>query len=314
VDGSSGNFEWDGYIPYDKLPSALNPANGVVVTANQNPFPANYDFRVEGTFATPYRSNQIRNMLLASHNLKPEDSLKIQKDVYSGFHLMLARAIVAACDKRKASSPQLDDAISFLRSWNGQMDKDQAAPFIVTLAFQHFRRFVADIASPGNGALYETQMSPAPIARLLRERPAGWFHDYDEALVRSLVEGVEEGRRMQGSIVKKWFYGKYLQLSIKHPVGHQLPIVNQYFDIGPVPGSGGPTTVKQTTMRLGPSERFDADLSNWDNSMLNLTIGESGHVLSTHYRDQWDSYYVGHSFPMRFDHVEVKNTVIFVPR
>lgn len=314
VDGSSGDFEWDGYIPFDKLPSSYNPANGLIVSANQNPFPADYEFPVEGVFATPYRSNQIRNMLLARKNIKPEDNLQIQKDVYSGFDLTLAKAIVAACDKRQVNNTELTDAIALMRSWDGQMDKDKAAPFIVELASHYFRKAAADIASPGNGALYETQMAPAPMARLLRERPAGWFHDYDETLVRCLFEAVAEGRRMQGSIVKKWFYGKYMRLSINHPVGHQLPLVHAYFDIGPVPVSGASTTVKQTTPRLGPSERFDADLNDWDNSSLNLTIGESGHVLSSHYRDQWDSYYSGRSFPMRFDHVEVKSTVTLIPR
>jgi penicillin amidase len=314
VDGSSGDFEWDGYIPYEKLPNAFNPSDGLVVTANQNPFPADYEYPVQGTFATPYRSNQIRDMLRAKKNIKPEDNLRIQKDVYSAFHFMLARAIVAACDKRKVNNAELTDAIAMLRAWNGQMDKDEAAPFIITLAFEHFRTAAAEIASPGNGALYVTQMAPAPIARLLRERPAGWFHDYDEALVRSLFEAMEEGRRMQGSVVKKWLYGRYLRLTINNPVGHQLPLVHSYFDIGPIPASGSSTTVKQTTMRLGPSERFDADLSDWDNSLLNITIGESGEVLSSHYKDQWDAYYFGRSFPMKFDHVEVKSTVTFVPR
>ncbi len=82
----------------------------------------------------------------------------------------------------------------------------------------------------------------------------------------------------------------------------------------PLRASGGSTSVKQTTLRFGPSERFDADLGDWDKSLLNVTIGESGHVLSSHYRDQWNSYYNGTSFPMRFDHVEVKSTLTFVPR
>jgi len=34
--------EWAGRIPFDRLPSAYNPASGMVVTANQNPFPAEY--------------------------------------------------------------------------------------------------------------------------------------------------------------------------------------------------------------------------------------------------------------------------------
>src|SRR5581483_2007521 len=39
VDGSSGDFDWDGYIPFDQLPSFYNPPSGIIVTANQNPFP-----------------------------------------------------------------------------------------------------------------------------------------------------------------------------------------------------------------------------------------------------------------------------------
>ena len=39
VDGSSGEFEWDGYIPFEQLPAVYNPPAGLIVTANQNPFP-----------------------------------------------------------------------------------------------------------------------------------------------------------------------------------------------------------------------------------------------------------------------------------
>lgn len=314
VDGSSGEFEWDGYIPFEKLPSSFNPKSGMIVTANQNPFPAKFDYTVSGTFATQYRSRQILDMLHGRTGLKPEDNLRVQKDVYSGFSLMLAKAIVAACDKRKVSNGDLTDAVAILRVWNGQMDKDEAAPLIVTLAFQYFRKAVADVASPGNGARYETQMAPAPLARLLKERPAGWFADYDEVLVRCLVDAIDEGKRMQGRLVKKWFYGKYLRLTINQPVGHNLPVVNPYFDIGPVPMSGSSTSVKQTTQRLGPSERFNADLGDWEKSLLNIPVGQSEEILSRHYKDQWDAYYNGTSFPMPFDKVPVKNTLTMVPK
>jgi penicillin amidase len=314
VDGASGNFEWDGYIPFEELPSAYNPAGGLIVTANQNPFPANYAYNVTGKFASPHRSTQIHAMLLATKGLRPEDMLKVQKDVYSGFDLYLAKSIVAACDRRKTSNVDLTDAIQLLRSWNGQMEKDQAAPLIAALAFQHLRKAVADVASPGNGGQYETQMSVAVVERLLRERPAGWFHDYDETLVRCLLDAVEEGRRGQGRYVKKWIYGKYMQLLVGHPIGHKLPLVAPYFDVGPVAMSGGSTTVKQTTRKLGPSERFTADLGDWEKSLLNLPIGESGHVLSRHYKDQWDAYYGGTSFAMPFDKADVKDTVTFEPK
>jgi penicillin amidase len=172
---------------------------------------------------------------------------------------------------------------------------------------------VADAASPGKGASYELQIAPAAIENLLLARPAGWFHDYDDALLQNFADAVDEGRRMQGPDVKKWAYGAYLELTIAHPIGHRLPLVAKYFDIGPVWMSGSPTSVKQTTRRLGPSMRMNADLGDWDRSLMNLPIGQSGHVLSRHYKDQWDAYYNATSFPMQFRKVDGVSTLEFVP-
>ncbi len=313
VDGSTGEFEWDGYIPFEQLPTVFNPPNGLIVTANQNPFPASYPYTVTGTFAPPYRSSQIHAQLLARGRLRPEDTLAIQKDVYSDFNVFFARSLVAASERHKTNTPNLAEAVQLLRSWNGQMDKDLSAPLIVTLAFQYARKAMAESASPGNGAAYTTQMSASALARLLRQRPTGWFRDYDEMLVNCLTDAVTEGTRLQGKQIAKWNYGRFLQLTITHPVGHQLPLVSSYFDVGPVPVSGSSTSVKQTTTRLGPSERFTADLSDWEKSLLNLPIGESGHVLSRHYKDEWQAYYNGTSFPLPFNKPEVKSTLVFKP-
>ncbi|MEJ7606339.1 MAG: penicillin acylase family protein, partial [Bryobacteraceae bacterium] len=140
--------------------------------------------------------------------------------------------------------------------------------------------------------------------------------NYDELLLRTLLEAVEEGRRTQGKNAAGWKYGRYLEVKVGHPVLNfvpglgkdlkvgitslRVPWVSSYFNIGPVPMSGSSTTVKQTTQKLAPSMRFIADLSDWDRSLNNITIGQSGQLFSSHYRDQWDDYYVGRSLPMRF--------------
>jgi penicillin amidase len=313
VDGSSGQFEWDGYIPFNELPSVFNPPSGVIVTANQNPFPSNYPYPVNGNFASPYRVRQIRDLLCAHNGWRAADMLTVQKDVYSGFEKFIAQQIVAAYDRRKAQDPALDGAIALLRSWNGQMDKDAAAPLIADLAFRHLRVAVAENAAPGNGGAYDYQMSSAIIERLLRERPAGWFSDYDDALLRTFVDAVEEGRRMQGRDVKHWRWGAFLTLNIENPVVHRIPVVGPYFDISRVSMSGSGTTVKQTTIRLGPSMRMDADAGDWDRSLLNVTIGQSGQILSSHYRDEWEDYYYARSYPMQFGKVDAKSKLEFQP-
>jgi penicillin amidase len=239
--------------------------------------------------------------------------LTVQKDVYSAFLEYLSRAIVAAYDQRKAQHAALDSAVALLRGWNGQVDKDEAAPMAATLAYQHLRRMAAEKASPALGARYEYQMAPAVIEKLLRTRPAGWFNDWDEAILQSFAEGLEEGRRTQGRDAGHWSYGKYAQLLLANPVGRHLPLVAGLFDIGPVAMSGGATTVKQLSRDLGPSMRLDADLSDWDRSLLECTTGQSGQVLSRHYKDQWEHYYSAQSFPMQFRKVTAKDVLTLVP-
>ena len=304
VDGSTGENEWNGFIPFEELPSVYNPASGLIISANQNPFPAGYKYRVNGLFAPYYRSRQILNLLSAKSGWKPEEMLTVQKDVYSGLSHFLALQVIAAYDKRAAKNPSLTDPVKILREWNGQMEKDLPAPFLISLVYQHLRRTVAERVSAGGGDVYDTPMSGVAIEKLLRARPSNWFVDYDQMLLRVLVDAVEEGRRIQGKNANKWKYGEYLDLTLKNPIIGQIPWIGAYFNVGPVPMSGSPTTVKQTTKRMGPSMRFVADLSDWERSLQNITVGESGQILSWHYKDQWDAYYSGHSFPMRFGKVE----------
>jgi penicillin G amidase len=314
VDGASGDFEWNGFIPFDQLPSFYNPPRGWIVTANQNPFPENYPFRVSGDFGAPYRANEIRDRLTARAGWKPQDMLSVEKDVYSAFSSFLARRIVAAYDRKKPAKQELGEAIRLLRSWNGQMEKKTAAPLVIALAYDQLRKAAVHAAWSGTADIYEPYMAPVAIQRIVESGGRGFFRDQDDALLEALSAAIEEGRRTQGSNLGKWDYGRYNLLTIKHPVGSQLPLVGAYFDIGPVEMSGSGTTIKQTSLALGPSMRFVADLANWDGSFNNVDIGQSGQILSRHYKDQWDSYYVGQSFPMQFEKVEARDTLTVIPK
>lgn len=313
VDGASGDFEWQGWIPFDELPSAYNPPGGMVVTANQNPFPAGYAYPVNGAFAPPWRARQIRDRLTARKGWKPQDSLALQSDVYSGFNQFLATQLAAAYGRRGVSNPGLEPAVTLLRQWDGQMSAKSGAALLATLARHYVQVAAAERAAPNSGRQYDYAMAPAAIEKLLRERPAGWFDDYDGMLLRALADSVEEGRRMQGPDVKRWQWGEYQKIAVNHPVIHQLPLVGRYFDIGPAPMSGSGTSIKQVTRTLAPSMRMNADAGDWDRSLLNIPIGQSGQILSSHYRDQWKAFYYGLSFPMQFRSVKAAHTLTFRP-
>jgi acyl-homoserine lactone acylase PvdQ len=58
---------------------------------------------------------------------------------------------------------------------------------------------------------------------------------------------------------------------------------------------------------------MNADLGDWESSLLNIPLGQSGQVLSSHYKDQWADYYNGRSYPMQFGKVDAASTLQFRP-
>lgn len=317
LDGASGKFEWEGFIPFDKLPSTFNPASGIVISANQNPFPKNFDYTVSGDFAAPYRFDQIAARLGSRAAWRAEQMSSVQTDVYSALGRFLAREIAAAYGRRGGSYPDLAPSVDLLRKWNGQMLAGRAEPMVMTLAYEHLRKAFAERASPGKGLAYGPQIAPAVVEQLLCEEPKDWFPDYDQFLLSNLRDAIEEGRRMQGRDVAKWDYGRYTSLFLGNPVIGQLPLVGKYFNVGPVALNGSPDAVNQITRvgagLLGPSMRMAIDLAKWDASLLNLTLGESGQVLSPHYKDQWEAYRAGRGLPAQFNKIEAKATLTFLP-
>jgi len=289
---------------------------------------------VSGSFADKYRIEQIHALLnkkiSAKSKLSVHNMLELQKDVYSAYDRFLAEQIVRL---HPSKSEAEREAVDILRRWNGQMDKDQAAPFITELLNTElstnlprlllraaaFKNTKATPAQPPKGARLVGFSLPHPrpqvIESLLRERPSGWVpnNDWDAYLLAAFHAALEQGRKLQGSPISKWGWGHALHWKFEHPVGKQIPLADFFFNLGPVEMSGSGTAVKQTTLTLGPSERMVVDLGNFDRSAQNLVTGESGAVASSHYKDQWPAYYVGTSFPMEFEHIHAKDVLRVKP-
>ena len=324
LDGASGQFEWDGYIPYEQMPSLYNPPSGIIATANKNPFPKDYPYRITGGFADKYRVEQIRAMLGAKPKLTVDDMLATQKDVYSSYDLFLAKQAIAAYDKEGQASKDklLKPAVAVLRSWNGQMEGAQAAPAIAELLSGQLQLALMRVLLPNAKESPDIKPHAQAIETLLRERPQGWVpeNDWDRWLLSALSQALEQGRQRLGSAVADWRLGAFLNWKFEHPVIKNLPPVAWFFDFtyqrkaGPFEMSGSSTTVKQTTNILGPSERMVVDLGDLDHSVQNLVLGESGSVSSSHFEDQWPAYYYGKSFPMQFQKVDAKDTLRIKPQ
>src|ERR1019366_1050986 len=178
VDGSSGDFDWDGMIPFEQLPAAFNPPGGIVASANQNTFPVDYPYPVTGNFAAPGRARQIRDLIAARGKWRAEDLLAVQKDVYSGFNKFLATRLVAAYDRRRAGNPAPHQVVPLLRpdgqGPGGAVPRDAGVPLPAARRRRgrstHERSAVPIRAGPG-GAGNTAAGTPRRVVPGLRRDP-----------------------------------------------------------------------------------------------------------------------------------------------
>jgi penicillin amidase len=313
LDGVQGEQEWEGVTPFEQMPSAFNPPSGRIVSANTNIFPASFPSSVSGQFASHYRQRQIDDLLRAREGWKPEEMLVVQKDVYSGLALFLTREAMEAV-RRKGGAGPAREAVTLLQGWNGQMEKETPQPVVAQILFQQLRRRLGEKAHKEKGAEYRTEISAAVVEEMLRSRPPGWFEDWDAMLVDALADAYDEAKRKYGRNAQNWDYGAVNMVHLRHPVLGQIPWIGEYFNLPEARMSGWTYTVKQTTPKLGPSMRSVLTPGNWDGSLMNVTVGQSEHRLSGHYKDQWEAYYVGKSFPLEFTRVDARSTLLLKPR
>jgi penicillin G amidase len=312
VPGHEPGNEWGDYIPFDDLPRIYNPGSGWIVSANQSPFPPDYRYAVNGGFASPDRANQIIARIRTRQDWEPAGLLDIQKDVYSPHYVFIARAMLQAAERKPPADPMVQRAMDILRDWNGQAELDEAGATIARVLSEQTRIAILKVVAP-NWDDAKIRMSDAVVQRILQERPALWSNDYDTWLMEIATDVLQQGRQRMGSDLTRWKYREVSGWNADHPIFSRVPLVGRYFSLGRVAMSGSPSSPKQVSRGLGPSQRFVADLGDWERSLANVTVGISGHPFSSHYRDQWKAYYAGESFPMPFAKMQAETEQHFLP-
>ena len=65
------SHQWAGYIPFDQLPQAFDPPDGVLATANARVTPDGYRYPITLDWKAPYRTERIYKVLEA--RARPDD-------------------------------------------------------------------------------------------------------------------------------------------------------------------------------------------------------------------------------------------------
>lgn len=313
--GSTDDYDWTGYIPFESLPRAYNPPNGVLATANGRIVSDDFPYLITRRWEAPYRTARIYQLLQKGARFTVADMLRIQTDIHALEDLGFAKQVVAAGSARPPEGADAQYALRLLAQWDGEARGDSAATLVARVTR---RVFLERILKPKLGddlSGYRWPMSTTFLENVLNNRWTRWLPpgdaDFNVTLVKSLEEGVRLIPEMVGSRDRdRWHWGATIPLTFRHPLSLGFPLLGRFLDTGPFPQSGTSTTVKQTTSTVGASMRMVIDFSNFDNSVLNITLGQSGQVFSPHFRDQFDAWYSGQSFPMLFSDAAVEKGAI----
>lgn len=332
VPGWTGEYDWLGYIPFDALPSVLNPDEGYIVAANQAVTSSEYPFMLTADYDYGHRSARLRDLIEDAGLLDAEAMLAIQMDSRNPMAETLVPYLLELDDLRD----YYGDGIELLRGWDYSQPPDSAAAAYFNAVWRNVLALTFHDELPegqwpaGDGRWFEV------VRALLQDPTDPYWNDVrtdevetrDDILRQAARDGRDEMTRRQGKDPANWEWGRLHALTLTEPTFGSSGIgpIETLFNRGPVHVGGGSSIVQANGWHAPdgfattwvPSMRMVVDLGNLDDSRWIDLTGISGHPYHDHYGDQTELWRTGQLLPMRSSPEAVRtattSTLTLIPR
>ena len=314
--GWDPRYDWTGkYVPFDELPTVLDPEDGFIATANQAPVDESYPYVLGTSWDYGYRSQRITDLLARKGTLSVDDMSDIQLDTYNGF----APTLVPYLLQVDAGSRYYSGGQRLLQEWDFMQPADSAAAAYFNavwknlLALTFDDQLPASVTADGGSRWFEV------VRRLVEEPNDPWWDDVDtdgvkegrdDILLQAMKDARDELVQLQSRRVDGWTWGHQHTLTLENQtVGQsEIGLIARLVNRGTWELGGGPSIVNAIGWNAAegyevnwvPSMRMVVSLADLDSSTwVNLT-GASGHAFSSHYTDQTDLWAAGETLPWAF--------------
>jgi penicillin G amidase len=200
----------------------------------------------------------------------------------------------------KPPSPLAAKALDRLKAWNDRMDRDDVAPLLFAAWLRELNRTL--LADRLGDAFEDYWGMHSDVIRLILTKHPDWCDDRAtpqvescaDQLAASLGRALDELRRRYGDDMSEWRWGRAHQAQFTNRFWSNVPVLRALFATT-IPADGGYDTVDRGVTPLasaqpyadvlGPSLRMIVDLGDIEGTRFMISPGESGNVLSPHYRD-----------------------------
>lgn len=301
AEGWTGEHGWTGFLPFEELPQSFDPADGVIVTANNDITPPGYPHFIAARWEEPYRARRIEELLEGRIGLTAAEMGAMQMDALSPPARALLPDLLAALEGQSLGDAAAR-AREILAAWDYRMDREAAAPLIFAA---WLRALDAQVLGPELGPLFEefaswTGAGAGTLAA--RESVQDWCglalaaarETCAESFATALETAVAALSATYGDDPAEWRWGDTHRARFAHPLLDRMPVLGELFS-AEIETDGDNFTVNRGTARPGPGMSFPHlhgaslrvvfDLADLDRSLFMLPTGQSGNPLSPHFLD-----------------------------
>ena len=304
-DGSRNASDWIGYLPLSEYPFSLNPAQGFLASANQQPVDPRVNSRYFGSnWYSPWRAMRINQLLRADSAVTPEAMRRFQTDPGSARADAFVPAFLAAAAARQQSG-QSDDtlrrAVALLREWDRRYTQDNRRAVLFEAAMEALPRLLFDELTPASADSTEGPVAlpqEAVILELMADSSNAWWDDRrtpqvegrNETLARALKAGLARALRENGPPEGDgWLWSNAHHANIYHLL--RMPALSALN----LPVQGGTSTLSPSPGRgtHGPSWRMLVELGPEVRAWGTYPGGQSGNPASRWYLDRVPRWVAG---------------------
>jgi penicillin amidase len=315
--GWSGDYEWDGTVPYEEMPELVDPKSGYLVTANNRIVGDDFSHHITSDYLSGYRARRIEALLRASDEHDLEGFERMQSDVHSIPGLETARRL----GRLNPPGQREVRAVERLRSWDGSMAPSSVSAsiyqaFTLRLAREFTRAAIGDrdlaeryLDRADNGFTAHVT-SPwrwhSHLLRLWEEGDEQLIGMPWDALVLDALRGaLDDLEDRFGPDPAGWAWGRVHEMEFPHALGRANPLLRKLLNRR-LPTGGAEETVSQIAYDpndpyaavWAPSWRMVADPADPGRSRWQMFTGQSGHPASPHYDDLQEDWLGGRTQPM----------------
>lgn len=313
VPGWTGEYDWTGYVPCERLPFDYNPEAGYVGSFNNDPgnspeFLSNY-YLFE-------RAIRFRDMMEARSGRKVslDEARKMQLDCVSPVAKRWVPHVLEA-----SRVPGLKEAADLFRGWDFRIVRESAAATLFTAFYA--RLMENTISDEAGQAIWDEHLRlsylyyvPDLLLTRIHDKPDHVFYDdvktperketRTDIIVKSMQEAVDELSERLGEKPQDWQWRRVHTMHFEHPLGSRLGFLN----LAPIATDGSHHTINSGfwdnrhpfRMDSGGVIRMVIDFSDMENSTLISPPGQSGHYMSPNYADTAQMWADGRQIPMHF--------------